>query len=193
MADPKTLRENPANWRLHPSIQAEGLAAVLDEVGWVQDVIVNKRTGNLVDGHLRVQLSATRGEKKVPVTYVDLSREEEALVLTTLDPIAALAATDRDKIGALLDQLAPESQGLKVLLDDLRKTSGVDTYVPKPLDELEAEVGAVPEDAFWPLWEVRLDPHNLARWQVQLDRRKGKNNREQLLAIIAELERAATK
>lgn len=48
------LVANPHNWRLHPKKQQETLATVLAEVGWVQDVIVNRTTGRLVDGHLRV-------------------------------------------------------------------------------------------------------------------------------------------
>jgi hypothetical protein len=35
---------------------------VLDRVGWVQSVIVNRKTGRLVDGHLRVQLAVDAGE-----------------------------------------------------------------------------------------------------------------------------------
>ncbi|MCY7417624.1 MAG: hypothetical protein LH650_03855, partial [Chloroflexi bacterium] len=50
-------------------------------MGWVQEVVVNNRTGYLVDGHLRAQLAISRDEATIPVVYVDLSEEEEALVL----------------------------------------------------------------------------------------------------------------
>jgi len=73
---------NPLNWRIHPKAQQDALDGVLSEVGWVQDVIVNKRTGRLVDGHLRCQLAARKGDKTIPVTYVDLDEQEEALVKT---------------------------------------------------------------------------------------------------------------
>ena len=43
---------NPRNWRIHPLSQQDALKGVLEEVGWVQEVIINKRTGHLVDGHL---------------------------------------------------------------------------------------------------------------------------------------------
>lgn len=93
---------NPQNWRLHPKAQQDALEGVLAEIGWVQNVIINKRTGHLVDGHLRVQLANNAGEKTIPVTYVDLSEDEENTVLTTIDPIGEMAATDRGKLGELL-------------------------------------------------------------------------------------------
>jgi hypothetical protein len=57
---PDRLLANPRNWRLHPSSQQEALASVLDDVGWVGQVLVNRRTGMLVDGHLRVELAQRR-------------------------------------------------------------------------------------------------------------------------------------
>src|SRR5438309_1172713 len=86
MEPPDQLLANPLNWRIHAKFQQDALAGVLDQVGWVQEVIVNQRTGHLVDGHLRVTLALRRGEVSIPVKYVDLSEQEEALVLATLDP-----------------------------------------------------------------------------------------------------------
>lgn len=98
------LLANPYNWRIHPERQQKALAASLDGVGWVQDVIVNQRNGHVIDGHLRVALAISKGEQ-VPVKYVDLSDEEERLVLATLDPLAAMAATDRDMLEDILSGL----------------------------------------------------------------------------------------
>src|SRR5918994_388953 len=88
---PDQLLANPKNWRLHPRAQQDALGSVLDRVGWVDQVIVNRTTGHLVDGHLRVELALSRGEPSVPVTYVELTEAEEHLVLASLDPIAAMA------------------------------------------------------------------------------------------------------
>ncbi len=52
---------NPRNWRIHPLSQQDALKGILEEVGWVQQVIINKRTGNLIDGHLRCQLASRGG------------------------------------------------------------------------------------------------------------------------------------
>ena len=76
---------------------------MLGDVGWVQNVVVNRTTGHVLDGHLRVELCLSRGEPMVPVVYVELDEAEEALVLASLDPLAAMAATDKAKLAALLE------------------------------------------------------------------------------------------
>lgn len=90
-------RPRTTNWRIHPKAQQEALAGALDSVGWVQQVLVNRRTSFVVDGHARVALSLSRGEPTVPVLYVDLEPAEAALVLATLDPIGAMAQADDEK------------------------------------------------------------------------------------------------
>lgn len=123
--EPGQLLANPANWRVHPKQQQAALSGVLSRVGWVQRVIVNQRTGHVVDGHLRVALALSRGEATVPVLYVDLSPEEEALVLATLDPVAGMAATDATQLGDLLTSLSGEDGkldspviGYQLIFDD---------------------------------------------------------------------------
>ena len=102
---PEKLVPNPENWRRHDAAQQRALASVLGEVGLVQSVVVNRTTGRLVDGHLRVELAVAQGQPSVPVVYVELSEEEERLVLASLDPIAAMATADRDKLQELLASL----------------------------------------------------------------------------------------
>ena len=93
---------NPVNFRLHPAHQRQALAASLDTVGWVQQVVVNTRTGKPIDGHLRLSLAEQRGENELPCLYVDLAEDEERLILASLDPIAAMASADREKLQELL-------------------------------------------------------------------------------------------
>ena len=76
---PDQLLAHPLNWRIHPGAQQAALEGVLDDVGWVQRVIVNKRTGHVLDGHLRIALAMRHGAPTVPVLYVDLDDREEAL------------------------------------------------------------------------------------------------------------------
>ncbi len=116
---PDQLLANPANWRLHPKAQQDALAGALDEVGWVAQVMVNRTTGHVVDGHARVALALTRGEPTVPVLYVDLDPDEEALVLATLDPIGAMAGRDDEKLRDLLAGITVDDAGLLALLGDL--------------------------------------------------------------------------
>ena len=122
---PADLVANPSNWRIHTSPQQKAMAGALSEVGWVGKVLVNRTTGHLVDGHLRVQLARDRGEPTVPVSYVELSEAEERLVLASLDPIGALADADDAKLTALLAGLEATDPGLRALLADLGERHGL--------------------------------------------------------------------
>lgn len=111
---------NPLNWRLHPQFQQDALSGALDELGWIDEVTVNKRTGRVVDGHLRVTLALRQSDAEpVPYKEVDLSEEEEALALATRDPIAALAATDSGQLAELMQQVSSGDAALQQLLDEL--------------------------------------------------------------------------
>ena len=46
-------------------------------------VVVNTTTGRLIDGHLRVELAKARASPRCPVVYVELTEDEERLVLAT--------------------------------------------------------------------------------------------------------------
>ncbi len=124
------LLANPDNWRVHPHYQQDALKEILAVVGWVQPIIVNARTSHVIDGHLRVHLALVRGEK-VPVTYVDLSIEEERLVLATLDPLSGLAIPDKLQLTSLMDDIygstkPDEDEALRGVLDVISKQNGVD-------------------------------------------------------------------
>ncbi len=96
---------NPKNPRIHPDYQADALEQVLDEVGFIDRVILNRTTGRLIDGHLRVKMALAKGMSSIPVEYVELNEAEEKLVLATFDPIAGLADFDIDKLAALSEDV----------------------------------------------------------------------------------------
>lgn len=103
---------HPDNWRVHPTAQEEALVALLDKVGWVQDVIESKRSGYMLDGHLRVKAALRKGDATpVPFKVVDVTEHEEALLLASLDPLSALAVTDKAKYDELV-RLLPEEYAL---------------------------------------------------------------------------------
>ena len=114
--DPRTLIPNPQNWRKHPHAQQVALDAALDEIGWIQRIIVNKTTGHMIDGHLRVERALTKKERSVPVSYVELSAEEERIALATFDPLSALATTDQNILDALMRDIGRDNAVLVALL-----------------------------------------------------------------------------
>src|SRR5450759_4699852 len=153
---PDQLVANPLNWRTHPGPQRDALRGSLNEVGWVQQILVNRQSGHVVDGHARVEEALTRREPTVPVLYVDLDPEEEALVLATLDPISAMATADTAKLEELLAGISVDDAGLLALLGDLAgndpKTGLTDPdEVPEPSEEPYVKAGEL-----WILGEHRL-------------------------------------
>jgi hypothetical protein len=170
---PASLLPNPANWRRHPVRQQRALAGALGEVGWVAQVMVNRTSGHLVDGHLRLELALARGEPTVPVAYVELSEAEERLVLASLDPLAAMADTDRDALALLLAEVTPSDRALTRMLAELADRNGISPAglgdpdaVPEVPDE--ADLYVRPGDR-WQLGEQRLlcgdatDPGDVTR------------------------------
>jgi hypothetical protein len=133
---PQALVANPHNWRAHPKHQQAALAGVLSEVGWVQRVIVNRRTGHIIDGHLRVSLALSRHEPAVPVLYVDLEPAEEKLILATLDPLGAMAEVETERLASLIQEV----QSQEIAVTDMVKKLALDTGIMK-LDPYEAWQG----------------------------------------------------
>lgn len=117
--DPKTLEPNLLNWRRHPNEQRVALEGILSEIGWVQTVVVNRNTGRLIDGHLRVLAALQKGENLIPVTWVELTEDEERIALATFDAIARLAMTDDVALGNLLDLVRAEDENLAAFLKTL--------------------------------------------------------------------------
>jgi len=132
------LRPNPRNWRRHPAAQREALRAILDEVGFADALLTRELPDGaleLVDGHLRAETAA---DDEVPVLVLDLDEEEAGKLLALLDPLAALAETDREALADLAACIETESAALRGVLDAM-------------LVETPALARAVIEDAHEPL------------------------------------------
>ena len=129
---------------------------MLDAVGYVAQVIVNQRTGHLIDGHLRVEEALSHEQPTIPVLYVDLSEEEERLVLASLDPLAAMATIDEAKLRELLAEVSVDSEALMAMLAALAPAEPKDGLtdpddVPEPPDEPTTQPGDL-----WLLGDHRL-------------------------------------
>lgn len=102
---PEQLLANPFNWRIHSYEQQDLMKRALDTVGWIQKIIVNENTGHVIDGHMRVAIAISEGQKTVPVTYVSLTDNEEKTALALFDSIGQLAITDPGSYKTLYDEI----------------------------------------------------------------------------------------
>lgn len=134
--DPESVLANEKNWRIHGKPQQDALTGILSDVGLVQSVIINKRTSDqwgpndrgvetLVDGHLRVQLALSKGQKAIPAVFVDLTPSEEAEVLATIDPVAAMAVADKEQLDSLLQSVNSGDAAVQAMLADLAKANNL--------------------------------------------------------------------
>jgi hypothetical protein len=144
------FQANPYNWRLHPQHQRDVLRASLNSFGWIDAVIVNRRTGHILDGHARIEEALRLGEDTpVPYIEVDLSEEEERQVLAVKDPIAALAEADPFKFAELIDEIQPADEELAKFIGELAAETGANLLTEDDADvDAGALADAMPNKAF---------------------------------------------
>lgn len=129
------LKPNPRNWRTHPDSQANALRGILAEIGYADALLaVEEADGSLmlVDGHLRAEVTP---DAMVPVLILDLNPDEVDKILATLDPLAAMAGTDKDALEALLATVESDSDAVKELLREIGERGGI---LPPTFDDATA-------------------------------------------------------
>lgn len=107
---------NPRNPRSHPQHQRDAMRQSLNKVGWVGPVIESVNSGYVIDGHERIW-QALDTNSEVPYVQVDLTEEEEALVLATYDPLTYMADTNADMLANLLNQVEAQMPDMSGLLE----------------------------------------------------------------------------
>jgi len=157
---PDQLLANPANFRRHPGAQLDALRGSLRELGWLKQVIVNRATGYVLDGHARVEEALRQGVATVPVLYVELSPQEEKLALVALDPITEMATRDDAALTALIAEVSTEDPGLTAMLRQMTEDAGTAL-----LDRAGPDEGPIPER-----WQVVVECASEADQKGLLDR-----------------------
>ena len=115
----------PVNWRTHSAKQKTALASVLEEIGIADAVLARELPDGrlkLIDGHLRRE---TLGESLLPVLVLDVSEREAAILLATIDPLAAMAGTDAEKLDAILREAVATTEGVQELLAEIADDAGL--------------------------------------------------------------------
>jgi ParB-like chromosome segregation protein Spo0J len=83
--------------------QFKALVQSIDEYGFVEPIIYNKRTKNIVGGHQRYEVLQAKGVKEIEVVVVDLTLEKEKALNIALNRITG--EWDQTKLAQLLDEL----------------------------------------------------------------------------------------
>jgi hypothetical protein len=131
----------------------------------------------MVDGHLRAELAVADEAPAIPVTYVELTEEEELLVLAALDPVGDLAVADAGALEALLASLDDVGgDGLRGMLDDLIAQSST------ALDPGEAEMPS--EEDFWPYVRFQVSRETLGLWQSWWATLPGENDDDKARSLL---------
>lgn len=116
---------HPLNHRKHPQSQRRAMTASLTELGWVNAVIENVRTGRLIDGHERIWQALQADDAEVPFIQVDLAPEEEHLALAILDRITGMAEVDPAMLNALIEDVNTGEPALQELLAQMADEAGI--------------------------------------------------------------------
>jgi hypothetical protein len=120
------LTAHPGNWREHPAAQAEALKGVLSEVGIAGALLAyrSERQGGalvVIDGHLRKDAAP----QKWPVLILDVSDSEADYILSTHDPLAAMATADAGALDALLSSVNSGEAAVQAMLAKLGEDAGI--------------------------------------------------------------------
>ena len=106
------LVPNKLNPRTHPAGQRKALADLYREVGFARSLLAYELPDGrleLIDGHLRRDMDP---EMQVEVEILDVSDEEARKLLLSLDPLAALAGHDAERLDHLRSITTTESDDL---------------------------------------------------------------------------------
>lgn len=136
------FQAHPQNWRKHPQRQREVVKQSLDAVGWVNVVIENVVTGNLIDGHERIWQALETGED-VPFIQVELTEDEEKTALAMIDWTASLAEADTETLSELLQSI--NMDGVDELLATMADDFQLDIFEDEPAEDPGAQVDRAEE------------------------------------------------
>lgn len=98
-----SLTAAPYNPRTLSQSEFESLQRSLDEFGFVEPIVVNRKSGFIVGGHQRVAAARAVGIETVPVVFVDLDEQREKALNVALNKISG--SFDNDMLAELLSGL----------------------------------------------------------------------------------------
>ena len=114
-ADPKELegKENPLNWKYHPTRQLDYISASIEEDGWIGKPTYCANTDRLLDGHGRLKRALERDYKSIPVQVGFWNKEQGDLILAKYDNMGRMASVDANALSSLTEAALKKVKGKK--------------------------------------------------------------------------------
>lgn len=84
------------------------LARSIEEFGYVEPVVWNRTTGNIIGGHQRLKVLADKGYTEVEVVELELTEQEEKILNIALNKISG--RWDNEKLIVVLDELREQEE-----------------------------------------------------------------------------------
>ncbi len=141
ISDLKPALYNP---RKMSAAEMKKLERSIQKFGFVEPVVVNKTTGDIVGGHQRTVAATNIGLTEVPVVYVEIAEGEEKALNIALNKIHG--EWDEEKLAELLKGMSQEEKDLsgmeeKEILKLLKQSVEEDDFEEKPPVEPKTKLG----------------------------------------------------
>src|SRR5690606_25954630 len=123
----------------------EKLRRSIEEFGYVEPIVWNERTGNMVGGHQRFKVLKERGDTEVAVSVVSLDDQQERLLNLALNKVSG--RWDEAALARLLDELQASGADLDLSgfeqheIDELVGTLPHNIEIEEPVVEDDFDVG----------------------------------------------------
>lgn len=86
----------------------EKLVRSIEEFGYVEPIVWNRTTGNIIGGHQRLKVLIDKGYTEVEVVELELDEQEEKILNVALNKISG--RWDNEKLIAVLEELKEQEE-----------------------------------------------------------------------------------
>jgi len=87
LKDMKPAKYNPRKNLKPEDIEYQQIKNSIDEFGFIQPIVWNERTGNIISGHQRVNILKAEGYEEIDAVVVDFDEEKEKLANISMNKI----------------------------------------------------------------------------------------------------------
>lgn len=169
LADPATLKPNPANPNRHSAHQIQILAAIIQEQGWRAPITVSKRSGLIVRGHGRLEAALLMGCDKVPVDEQDYANEAEELAdLLADNRLSELAELDEADLRKVIEKLREADPSFDVELTGFMEDEIAKLFAEEDVEDVLETIPRMECQAFEHHDYLVFMFHDLRDWMLAL-------------------------